>query len=80
MGNDFFKPDTVFVAGSSVLQRLGLLLWWSGNATAALFTVGAVIALFVQDRDAVALSGLLVGVGALIWLVGRAALFLFASR
>ena len=79
MGNVLFAPDTKFPNGSSVLQRLGLLCWWAGNGA-----VVVTLAIALINAPGNSEPGLIVfigfGLAVALWLTGRAALFLFASR
>jgi len=64
-----------------VLVRLGNLLYWLGNALAILFALGGAVVLFRgegPDPISFGITGLVIAV--LVWLVGRAARYLFAGK
>lgn len=79
MASKLFKPDTAFPDGSTGLQRFGLLFWWGACGIAAvivLVTLGDWV-IDGESNEAVAIS---LAFAAIVWLLGRAGLFLFASR
>jgi hypothetical protein len=80
MGNAFFRPDTSFPSGSTVMQRLGMLCYWGGNTVAALTAAGTLALVMIERNDMTfwLVAGALVASGA--WIAGRSALFLFANR
>ena len=64
--------STVLVAG------LGFLLYWLGNGLAVLLGLGGMLALIYSAEQWVYM--LAFGAAGLCWLVGRAALWLFAGE
>lgn len=78
MWGGFFKPDTTFADSSTMLQRFGLICWWTANG----FAVGSLIIGVGNafDSEWYYTLAIAIGFGAFFWLSGRAALFLFASR
>lgn len=68
--------------------RLGNVLYWLGCGIAALYAVGGIVALSVgifytatehTDWDLYILSPMLLGIGGLIWLAGRALRYILAG-
>jgi len=81
MSGTFFKPDTAFPIGSSVIQRFGLICWWSALALAVGAVIGApLLVAFGDPSGGFDVIWFGIGYGAALWLAGRAALFLFAGR
>lgn len=62
-----------------MVERLGVLLYWAGNVAAALWAALFFFVAFIGSSGMTPVIVAAVGAGA-IWLIGRAALFLFAGR
>ena len=67
-----------------MLARLGNVLFWTGNAIAALMLCSAVVFLFAADRVAPGELAIVLGVFAAVavamWLLGRACRYILAGR
>ena len=76
----FFLPDTKFPEGSTIVQRIGLVLWWIGVAALFLSLIASAIAAVFDTNEAefFLVAGFILGL--ISWLIGRAGLFLFSGR
>lgn len=76
-----FWPDTKFELGTTVMQRLGLVLNWSGCLIAALgLGMALIVAFGSKGSDAEIFVGLGAVTAVTAWLIGRALLFICAGR
>ena len=78
-----FRPNTHFAAETTVLERLGLVAFWTGRAIA--WMLWAVAAYLWWDsepgfRDAWVGPTIIAVVGLFSWLAGRGLLFILAAR
>jgi hypothetical protein len=70
--------------GTSVVARLGNVLYWAANGLAALMaTLGAlgfVIALINNAGEGMILAPMMIALAVPVWLVGRACLYVMAGH
>jgi hypothetical protein len=68
----------------TVIERLGNVLYWTASGIAVLLAVlgasGFVIALVNKASDGMVLAPLAIALAILIWLAGRACLYILAGR
>lgn len=62
-----------------MVERLGILLYWAGNIAAVLWAALFFFVAYISTSSSAATIAAIVGAIA-IWLIGRAALYLFAGR
>lgn len=78
-----FQPNTNFASPTTVLQRLGLVAFWSGRAIAWMLWGGALYLRVTTDfeyEENWVFPIILFVCGILAWLAGRAVLFILAAR
>jgi hypothetical protein len=66
-----------------MLARLGDVLYWSGCLLGVLF-VAAAVAFYnfatIKPAEIVLVSAVLIGLGIIVWLIGRACRYVLAGR
>jgi len=64
-----------------MLSRFGNVLYWICSGIAAAVAIGAVAFVYTETRsDAYVGAGLILGTAIVIWLIGRAILYVLANK
>ena len=64
----------------TMIQRLGMVLYWAGLLIAILLSIGGVIALVNAKSDAGFIGAMLLGSAAICWIIGRALKYILVGR